>query len=411
MTSTTGYYHLYQAHQPYKTTGVSEFSPLFYFPLFNLIWDVCIDAMHTVPGWVKSHLFPLLRGTRAPSRPKERKLRGPSHRKGEWTKHDNQNLQNDYETVCDRLGRWKIPKDHGLKLDKRSRDLAGEPQWFRTNIEVYSRGGRLKTHDWMQVVKYCSEYIFHDLFPPDSVKTEALDAYFASMRALLEATSAHDSDNRDEIDVIKLQCVKALSLLEAVIPKTELSPLLHITIHLPDFIWRWNSVRNFWCFFGERCVPMCICRCLNSLFIYHKVVYITFSHLFFCNSHLFFVIGVWATSSASSTTEIWQPRTSSLLTSVRASSSPPHRVSSMVSRTACAIMVSDFQSVPCSPWRRLINGTCGVEPVSTRCTWPPQKLQHAASISRVRPDSRQCGPFVGQAQFYGSLKILPELCA
>jgi hypothetical protein len=37
-----------------------------------------------------------------------------------------------------------------------------------------------------------------------------------------------------------------------VLPKTEMSVMFHVLMHVPDAIWRWNSARNFWGFFGER---------------------------------------------------------------------------------------------------------------------------------------------------------------
>jgi hypothetical protein len=39
---------------------------------------------------------------------------------------------------------------------------------------------------------------------------------------------------------------------ECVLPATELPVMFHILLHVPDCIYRWNSVRNYWSFFGER---------------------------------------------------------------------------------------------------------------------------------------------------------------
>jgi hypothetical protein len=71
---------------------------------------------------------------------------------------------------------------------------------------------------------------------------------------ILVVTSAKSSENRDELDKMKLETVETLSELEAVLPKTELPVMLHIMLHLPDAIHRWNHVRNYWSFFGERCM-------------------------------------------------------------------------------------------------------------------------------------------------------------
>jgi hypothetical protein len=53
---------------------------------------------------------------------------------------------------------------------------------------------------------------------------------------------------------MKLAVVHALCKCEAEFPVTELAVMFHALLHVPDCIYRWNSVRNFWSFFGERCM-------------------------------------------------------------------------------------------------------------------------------------------------------------
>ena len=60
------------------------------------------------------------------------------------------------------------------------------------------------------------------------------------------------SENRDSIDQFKLKVVEALCKCEAAFPVTEMAVMFHIITHVPDAIYRWNSIRNFWSFFGER---------------------------------------------------------------------------------------------------------------------------------------------------------------
>ena len=69
---------------------------------------------------------------------------------------------------------------------------------------------------------------------------------------MLDMTSAAVSENRDSIDQFKLKVVETLCKCEAVFPVTEMAVMFHIIIHVPDAIYRWNSIRNFWSFFGER---------------------------------------------------------------------------------------------------------------------------------------------------------------
>jgi len=51
---------------------------------------------------------------------------------------------------------------------------------------------------------------------------------------------------------LKLDIVKALIALEDCVPMTEAPIVIHIIMHVPDAICRWNSVNNFWAFFTER---------------------------------------------------------------------------------------------------------------------------------------------------------------
>ena len=83
---------------------------------------------------------------------------------------------------------------------------------------------------------------------------DALYALVDVCKRCVAATSSHHSENRDYIDRLKLAVVEALCKIEAACPKTEMCVMLHILLHVPDCIHRWNSVRNWWSFFGERCM-------------------------------------------------------------------------------------------------------------------------------------------------------------
>ena len=46
--------------------------------------------------------------------------------------------------------------------------------------------------------------------------------------------------------------MESLCKFENVIPPTELCVMLHVLLHVPDMVYKWNSMRNYWSFFGER---------------------------------------------------------------------------------------------------------------------------------------------------------------
>jgi hypothetical protein len=50
---------------PRRATGVDGRCPLAKVPLFDLVWDVCMDFMHIVKVLIAGHLFPLLKSQRA----------------------------------------------------------------------------------------------------------------------------------------------------------------------------------------------------------------------------------------------------------------------------------------------------------------------------------------------------------
>ena len=81
---------------------------------------------------------------------------------------------------------------------------------------------------------------------------EAVIALIEACRDIIKITSPAESENRDGLDLLQERVIEALCLCEAELPATELSVLFHTLCHATDGIYRWNSVRNYWCFFGER---------------------------------------------------------------------------------------------------------------------------------------------------------------
>jgi hypothetical protein len=81
------------------------------------------------------------------------------------------------------------------------------------------------------------------------------------LNALLDATAEFvEGDAQDEVlklqesRALHLKTIEALCVLERDFPITELSIFVHEIVHVPEFIYRWNNVRNYWCFPTERYV-------------------------------------------------------------------------------------------------------------------------------------------------------------
>jgi hypothetical protein len=206
------------------------------------------------------------------------------------------------------------PQEQGAELDRRTLSLAGAPSWIRSGIEVYSHGNTLTAHDWIQLVQSAGDYVFRGIFPNHPYREEALLSLRDACNALLEfESSAMDEDRAGTlVEELKLKVVEALCKIESVVPTTELAVMLHILLHVADCTYKWNAVRNWWSFFGERCVLYMISRDITWLVIISRNI--TWYHVGIYNItqyHVFFLIsGAWVTSSGSFTTGTLLPKTS-----------------------------------------------------------------------------------------------------
>lgn len=115
-----------------------------------------------------------------------------------------------------------------------------------------------KAVDWLTFLRSAVPYTFYQVGP--SRPREAFQAMIDALLLLLDAVADYDPDNMDD-DSATQTCrtartavARALFKLERDFPGTELSIGIHELIHVPDFLWRWNSVRNYWCFVVERLV-------------------------------------------------------------------------------------------------------------------------------------------------------------
>ena len=230
---------------PCKSTGIKEATPLMALPKFNVVWDILGDMMHIISGVWKRHIFCLLAGNRGIAVPKPR---------ASWTEQQNRKLAADYKTVEEKMRAWELPKAMKAAVDRRSVNLGGQVGWIRNNLQLFKHTSTLTSHDWYLLVQGAGDYILYNIFPDSPRKVECLMALKNACNLCLSVTSACVSENRDELAKVKLPVIEALCNVERYLPKTELAIILHILLHIPDAIYRWNSARNFWAFFGERCM-------------------------------------------------------------------------------------------------------------------------------------------------------------
>lgn len=234
-----------EKNAPYKRTGVKWLSPLAAVPLMDMVWDFLPDMMHIVQGIWKQHIFKMFRGERTPARPKRRKT---------WTDKANDDLMMQHRLVLEQMPRWELEPEARRKLDARSLALGGEAGWLQNNIRVCGNCSTLKAHDWLVLMHSAGRYLLRDVFPAGSDRSRCILALQEACAMCLSATSSYNSENREEIDRVKQRVIEALCLVEACVPRTELPVMFHLLLHVSDAIYRWNAVRNFWCFFNERSV-------------------------------------------------------------------------------------------------------------------------------------------------------------
>lgn len=140
-------------------------------------------------------------------------------------------------------------------IDARTGALGGEPTWFRTDLRAYSKPWQFKKWDWLQLSMWAGDYVFHDLYPDHPERMNAIYGFLDCIRGIVGCTSTADDLDDTAIGKLETKIVEALCQVETEFPDTELSVLLHVMLHIPAAIRRWNSVRNFWCFWTERYNP------------------------------------------------------------------------------------------------------------------------------------------------------------
>lgn len=104
----------------------------------------------------------------------------------------------------------------------------------------------------MLVTQTALPYILKDVDPDHPKRVEAVLGLQRAVKAVLEAESPHDIENRNELNVLKELVLEALCMFERYAPVSERALCFHYFTHMPDFLHRWGSARNLWSYFGER---------------------------------------------------------------------------------------------------------------------------------------------------------------
>jgi hypothetical protein len=269
-----------QRHPSHKT-GVKCGCPLRFLVDFDIILDIMPDMMHIVKGIMQGHIVPLMKGNRAPTVPKPPKPpknepKPPSNDLTE-ARHDRaaaeakeayETKMLEYETQtlpafyrALRTGTaWQLTQARQTEFDERPASLVKCPTgWMNSSWRPMTATGRMKCNDWHRMLMFGAEYLFEGFIPAGEMWT-AFTSIAAAYRAVVGAECDSSDDQQETEDAeaaiaaLDLRVTEAVCQLMNVLPETERASIIHIFMHVPAAIRRWNSVRNFWCYAAERLV-------------------------------------------------------------------------------------------------------------------------------------------------------------
>jgi hypothetical protein len=266
-------------NHPAKAHGIRGTCPLSLLPFFNIIWDLCPDLMHINKNLWDRCIVAMFLGKRNPKlgkknvhpgryrdqlkkrAAKKQKVDEAELRALHWEKVAVYNKEHQrYLNALARAKEWTLTKKCKVAFDKRVRAMAGSGLIPFSTVPCDTIPGRKtpKSATWISFLRSCVPYAMAGV--PLIVRTSIVGLCGILSKVLLatcdyipgdeEATAAAKLKTKE----LKYELICALCIFERDAPESELSYFLHEIVHLCDFLYRWNNVRNYWCFLVERFV-------------------------------------------------------------------------------------------------------------------------------------------------------------
>jgi hypothetical protein len=159
---------------------------------------------------------------------------------------------------------WKLSKAQRDDIDYLSYSLGGTAG-FLPRVKLMHNTGRLKGGDIKRLCMGALPYLFANRLA-NKVNQNALDAMIEIHRITLEMDCNADDESINHERVLKQRQKRMAELMctyERGAPRSELPILTHEFVHVPEQVYEWNNVRNYWVFFSERCTnsSQSICFC------------------------------------------------------------------------------------------------------------------------------------------------------
>lgn len=139
-------------------------------------------------------------------------------------------------------------------VDERFRRLLGKGGVGKAGKSIFGKASSMKASDWLHFIKYFDVYVFHGVLPEaQQAGYWGLTSIFRALLQLECNTEGDDAEEMTRMDGLSEWIAEGLSVLERTWPGTVITGTqIHGLLHFPRLIYRWNSVRNYWCFFNER---------------------------------------------------------------------------------------------------------------------------------------------------------------
>jgi hypothetical protein len=152
------------------------------------------------------------------------------------------------------LAQVRLTKEQQDEVDARFSRLLGHGGIGKQDKTVFLKGSTLRTADWQHFLQFCDPYTFAGML--EEPYATAYFKFTGIFRILIDSESNTDQSDEQALancKALQKTIAKSLTSFERAWPSVLFSgPVVHSLIHYPEFIFRWNSVRNYWCYFNER---------------------------------------------------------------------------------------------------------------------------------------------------------------
>jgi hypothetical protein len=240
---------------PATTEGIFDWCPLSCVQMFDLIRDTTCDFMHHVL-YYPHHCIKAMEGLSSLAAPRMLVLNSKEQDPAEYYRRDAENERRRGVWERSALASTHIQLSQAQKnlVQSRFYQMLGKGKFGHTGKGVFEGRNQMLTSDWLHLLETCDLYIFYGIFPEP--QASAYFGFTGIFRLLLQLEFNIDEpevEAQARLAAVKLDITERLCMFECHWPQYMFSgPVVHNLVHFADLVYKWNNVRNYWCFFNER---------------------------------------------------------------------------------------------------------------------------------------------------------------